>query len=106
MAFIHVYNYSYAPVPGSAVSGSVSLTADSETSVDEAIAVANDQLINIAIDVSEIQGFIIKSSKDCEVYTNDTSGGSPDDNISLTANVPVIFFDGGPLANPSPVMWM
>lgn len=66
------------------------LSGSQRISLEESIAdaVTNGQ-INVALDVSKIIAICINSTKDVTFETN--SGGSPDDTISLKANVPYIW---------------
>lgn len=48
-----------------------------------------DKEIVIAIDVSAVTSFVLLSTQDVTIETND--GSSPDDTISLKANVPYIW---------------
>lgn len=58
--------------------------------LNEAVADAQtDQLIVIAIDVSEIQNIYIKADQDLTIETN--NGTTPTDTINLKANVPYVF---------------
>ena len=61
--------------------------ADSET----------DMLINFALDVSQIKSIYIKSDQDLTLETND--GGSPDNTLNLTADVPYVWHENSLFTN-------
>ena len=78
------------------VSGSRSLekqnTFSSERDLGLEVQVAGsttDKLVNWSCDVSQVQAIYIVSDQDLTFETND--GSSPDDTISLLANVPYIW---------------
>lgn len=73
-----------------ALSNTISVTGSSKTEISESIANSQtDADIVVAIDVSAVKAFYIRSSQDVTVETND--GSSPDDTLSLLANRPYIW---------------
>ena len=72
------------------VATSETLEGDVEAAVSQDIdASAVNIEILVALDVSKLQSVVIKSSQDCTVKTN--SSGSPDDTLTLVANVPYVW---------------
>lgn len=67
--------------------------------IDEDIAASTtNQLLTIAIDVSQIQTLFIVADGALTVKTN--SSGSPVQTLSFAANVPLAWATGAPNANP------
>jgi len=67
-------------------------TADAQNSREVAIADSEtDFEVALALDVSEIKALYICSTQDVTLETND--GSTPDDTISLKANVPYIWHE-------------
>lgn len=89
MSFIHTIKQSVASATGT-VETSNSYSGSSIVEVVESIAIAAaDFAINIAIDVSAVKSIFILSDQDLTLETND--GTTPDDTITLKANVPYIW---------------
>lgn len=72
------------------------ITAGSRIQIDETV---NDSESNFQISLETVVTneilllFYMVSDQDVTVYTNDVSGGSPDETIVLAANVPFIWTD-------------
>lgn len=68
------------------------------------LAATSDQQFAIEINSKtadgKLQSLWLKADIDCHVYTNDASGGTPDDNKALVAGVPVFFQAGVGQTNP------
>lgn len=74
-------------------------TAGSLVATDETVAIAaNNFLVGVSIDVSELEAIYINSTQDLTLETN--SGGSPQETIALKANVPLAWFANGYFAVP------
>ena len=75
------------------------VSAGSELNVDESIADGEtDLLVNWTCDYSALKALYIVSDQDLTIETND--GTTPDDTITLSANVPLLWTSTGYLANP------
>lgn len=75
------------------------VSAGSEQNIDESIPDSStDLLVNWTCDYSALKGLFIVSDQDIVLETND--GSSPDNTISLTANVPLLWTAEGYLTNP------
>ena len=61
-------------------------------------ASTTDFLVNIAIDVSELEFFILLSDQALTLKTNST--GAPDQTIAIAANVPLTFTGAAGETNP------
>ena len=57
----------------------------------------NDQLVDLALNVSEIKAIYMKSDQDLTVETND--GSSPDNTINLLAGVPYVWHENSYFTN-------
>ncbi len=64
------------------------------------VAATPNQEHDIEINSANIQMLWIQATVACTLYTNAASGGSPDDTIALTPNVPVHFSAGTGQTNP------
>lgn len=86
--------------PGStSLAGSVTRTADSEggASVD-LTALEADKLVTLAIRVAGLKLLYMKCTTGCTVKTNSSSAA--DDELTLTAGVPVHYLDAAGMTNP------
>jgi len=91
MSFEHTIKQDWAS-GARGINGTKAYTGDGQTSEDVAVAKnASDLHVVIGIDVSEIQSVFMLCDQDLTVCTNDVAGGSPDETISLKANVPYIW---------------
>lgn len=78
---------------GTSISHSVTHTGESRIQMAETIASGSTDLeLSVGIDVSQLKMVALSASVDMTVKTNDS--GVPDDTITLTAGVPVIFEEG------------
>lgn len=77
------------------VTASNAYTNNNEINIDEVItdSTSNHQ-IDVAIDLTDVKSMVLSCDKDVTVYTNDASGGSPDDTIALAAGVPIVWTIG------------
>jgi hypothetical protein len=84
--------------PSGAVSVGITATASAEVSLEEAFPLANDTLMNIAFPYATIKGYVLLADKACTIETNsaNASGGQT---ITLAANVPQLWINGGDGAN-------
>jgi hypothetical protein len=74
-------------------------SAGSEVNISEVVAdAASDLEIALSIDVSALKAFLIVSTQDLTVETND--GTTPDHTFTLTANVPIVWTISSGLENP------
>lgn len=88
-------------VTGSQAGLSVTRTATAAMLIDfeETIAAgAVDTDVNITLDVSELEFFILLSDQPLTLETN--SGGAPAQTIALAANVPLLFTGAAGETNP------
>lgn len=84
---------------GVTVGGTVeTILADGQIGFSKTIPTGNNNRVTIAIDITAIKAIAIESSEDCTIYTNDQSGGTPDDTLTLTADVPLIWTENDPAA--------
>lgn len=99
MAFTDSLSISYTG-NGQAVTSVVkSLTADAQAGYDGSIPDSTtNQEVDVAIKHSTLAGFVATSDHAITIKTNSTS--APDDTLSVAANTPIIFYTGGPWANP------
>lgn len=86
MAFTHTIGMSWGSGARS-LAANKAYTGDLQSSINQAVASDASELeVIVAIDVSEVEVFYMKSDVDLTVKTN--SSGAPDDTIVLVANVP------------------
>lgn len=80
-------------VGGITIGGTVcTVTGDTVLVFQKAFPIGADVEADVnLIDVSRVTMVAIEASKDCDVYTNAASGGSPDDHLVLKANQPLIW---------------
>lgn len=87
-------------VGGQDVAQNNAYSADSQTSVDVAIPIEADVLVNFALDVSQIKALFILSDQDLTIETNNAGPDpAPDDTISLVAGVPLVWTHDSYYAN-------
>lgn len=99
MAKQHTYTHAVSVLGGSGLTGSKIYTADGSQSHSVAIPDSTtDDLMNIAIDFSQLVGVFLLSDQDITIETN--NGTTPDDTISLKANVPLIWNADAYFSNP------
>ncbi len=78
---------------GAIVSQDVTLQADGEDNREISFADdAADQQVALALDVSAIKALLLLSDQDLTVETNDDA--APDDTLSLTGGVPLLWYEG------------
>lgn len=84
---------------GTPVTKEVQATGSSIVQLQEAFADDDSDLeIVAAIDVSALELLIVEATADCTVETN--SASTPDNTLTLTAGVPVIWYPGCGHSNP------
>lgn len=94
MSFTHTLAWAYN-TPGDQASGSLSVTAESESKVDVAFTAPTDQEVSFTLPVNQCKGFfMISDVAGLTVETNSSS--APDQTFFLSAGVPVdwIYGDG------------
>lgn len=64
---------------------------------------ASNEPVAFAADVSEAKVIFISASAPMTIYTNDVSGGSPDDTIELTTGKPLVLWVEGDDAGAKPL---
>ncbi len=80
-----------------------SVTAGAALEIDEAIPDSSTNLaVAFAFVKAKLQSFYIVSDKNADVYTNDVSGGSPQDHIVLVANQPKMWTAADAAFIPNP----
>jgi hypothetical protein len=68
------------------------LTAGLRIAISESISIANDVLVALSVDVSQVKGVYILSDQALTLETN--SSGSPTNTLTLVANIPYIWYTG------------
>ena len=66
------------------------LTAGLRIAISEQIAIANDVLVALSVDVSQVKGVYILSDQDVTLETNSSS--SPTNTLALKANIPYVWY--------------
>lgn len=78
---------------------SQTVSADQEIGIDASMPIANDQLVALALDVSQMKGMFLLADQDLTLETNNAT--TPAATIALKANVPLIWEStSGYFANP------
>jgi len=89
MAFTHKVLQELT-VSGRSVSSENTYSGDGQASIEVAVPdESSDMLVDLALDVSQIASIIILADQVLTLETND--GDTPDDTISLVANVPYVW---------------
>ena len=85
-------------VGGITIGGTIgTVTGDTIITFQKAFPIGTNVEADVnLIDVSRVTLVAIESNKDCDVYTNAASGGSPDDHLVLKANQPLIWQTNDP----------
>ncbi len=98
--FTHQIKISFEEPNGSPVGQQVTVSADGKINEADIIVPASSTNLHVlqSIDVSGLKSLLLSSTKPMTVKTN--SSGSPDDTITLAANVPVIWYTGCGHPNP------
>jgi hypothetical protein len=78
------------------ITQATTLTADLRLTFNMSVPIANDQLVALAIDVSQVKAIVILSDQDLLLETNSSS--SPAQTLSLKANVPYFWYTNKPVA--------
>ena len=100
MAFTHTVTFTHSG-GSTSVDQSVALTSGSEQNLSEAVADStSDGLVAFTCDFSQLKALTIKSDQDISICTNDTSGGSPDQTLTITANIPYVWVYGSGITCP------
>jgi hypothetical protein len=79
-----------------------SYTIDAELSVDEPTTQANNvqKYISFPTQGGRLKSLFIVCDKAVTLYTNDASSGSPDDTITLSADIPVVWHSSSGFTSP------
>jgi hypothetical protein len=89
MSFTHTVGITWSGGT-TTVTGSFTNTADGEDNRDVSVAAAtNNVLTNMNIDISQLKSLLVLSDKDVTIKTNSTS--SPQETLTIKANVPYIY---------------
>jgi hypothetical protein len=89
MSFTHVVT-ERVTIGGVTITEQNTLTAGQKISIDEAVAIANDVLIAMSVDVSQVKSVYILCDQDVLLETNSSS--SPAQTLSLKAGIPYIWY--------------
>jgi len=78
-------------IGGESTSQLNTLTAGTRIAISEAMPIANDTLVALSVDVSQVKGVFILSDQDLllETNSNNAAGGN---SLSLKANIPYIWY--------------
>ena len=99
MSFTHTITSSVSVTGGEGTSHSKSYTADSEKRHSIPVPDSSTDLeVSIAIDVSLLSNLYLASDQDVTIETNNPT--TPDDTISLKADVPLIWNADAYFTNP------
>lgn len=83
--------------------GSVVKTANTEIEISSTIAASGNDVLTIALDVSNVVAWWLLSDHACTVTVNDD--GTPDETYSLVANVPLSWHSTNGSVNPMAADW-
>lgn len=101
MSYTHTWEQTFTRGNDSGASTTETVSASGEANIVETIGLnASNFLINLAIDISVLKSIYMLCTKDCTIYTNDVSGGSPDHTITLSAGIPYRWTTASPGASP------
>jgi hypothetical protein len=78
------------------ITQATTLTADKRESYSLTVPIANDQLVALVLDVSQVKAIVILSDQDLTLETNNS--GTPVDTLALKANVPYFWYTNKPQA--------
>jgi len=92
MAFTHTRTTNFSSGSGT-ITASKSYTGSSETNLSETLAIGTNTALTIAVDVSTLVHVYIKSDVAVTILVNST--GAPTKTITLAADEPYIWPDGG-----------
>lgn len=99
MAKQHIVTQMVSVLGGAGLSKAKAYTADGTQSREVAIPDGTtDDLMNIAIDFSQLRNVFLLSDQDITIETNNAT--TPDDTINLKANVPLIWNADAYFSNP------
>jgi hypothetical protein len=76
------------------ITQATTLTADKRESYSLTVPIANDQLVALVLDVSQVKAIVILSDQDLTLETNNS--GTPVDTLALKANVPYFWYTNKP----------
>jgi len=99
MAYTHNLDVGWSGSSQAPNNNRVSLTGDGED--NRQLSVANsvtDQLVNLAIDISQLKMFVLVSNAVVTIETNSSS--APQETFTLAAGVPVLWYTGCGYAVP------
>lgn len=93
----HVITYSWTN-GGTPVTGSVSSTVEAEHNFDVTVPGSSNTVVDVDLDVSALSSVYISSTGTITLTTNDD--GTPDDTLTITANIPLVWTSTCGLPNP------
>ena len=82
------------------ITNNVTVAAGSLTAISETISGSSEPEIACTIDVSALKSLYISSDEDVTVSTNANIAGAADDTLLITADKPLVWYDGCGLPNP------
>ncbi len=89
MSFSHAVTEKVT-IGGVAINQVNTLTAGQKISIDETMPIANDTLVALSLDVSQVKSMFILSDQDVTLETNSSS--APAQSLALKANIPYIWY--------------
>lgn len=96
----HILTRSWTTPGGALLTGRVEVTADGNADRSLIIPIGANQLVALALDVSQVKSLHIQSDQDLTLKTN--SSGSPANTIALSAGKPFQWLPSdGPLSDTS-----
>lgn len=99
MAFTHNIDIGWSQGNNAPVNTRLAISADQEVNTAPVVPDSSTDLqVNLAVDVSAMKSLHIVSDQDVTIETND--GSTPDDTLELTADVPILWYEGCGYSNP------
>lgn len=97
MSFTHTLEEKIS-TSGNTVQTSNAFSGDGQVSLEVSVPDSEtDMLVDLALNVSEIKSVFITSDQDLTLETND--GSTPDDTLSLVADVPYVWHENSYFSN-------
>lgn len=78
----------------------VTITDSLDTQLEETVADSTEPQFTLPIDVSVLSLLYIHSDEDVTIRTNANHLGAPDDSFVITADMPLVWYEGCGLPNP------
>lgn len=101
MTVTHTIGVSYATEAGLIVNSSIQRSGDLEVVLDVALAaVTSNYEYDSSFTTNLLQSLVMNSDQAIVVRTNSSS--APQDTINLAANVPLVWYSGGPVTSTVP----